>query len=113
MISRVVSLIAIGSCVLVAASFVLFAHDQLSGASKHQQNEIAATANPTAAPTAPAKEPQVRRYIDSAATTLTAPFTSIISSHNPWARRGVPTLLALFAYGLGLSFVARSLRVPV
>jgi hypothetical protein len=97
MIHRGLVLIAIGCSVLVAASFALFARDQLAGASKHQQNQLAA--GPTTAPYVPGVVPpathhaQPRRFIDSG-----------------WVTHGLPTFFALLVYGVGLGYLARYSR---
>jgi hypothetical protein len=96
---------------LVLASFGLFAHDQISGASQHQVTEIA-----SGAPTSPGVTPvnphhaQPRRFIDGAAHTLTAPFRSLFQSSSQWAQRGFVTICALLLYGFGLGFLARYSR---
>jgi hypothetical protein len=114
MIHRGLVLIAIGCSVLVAASFALFARDQLAGASKHQQNQLAA--GPTTAPYVPGVVPpathhaQPRRFIDGAARALTAPFRSIVQSDSGWVTHGLPTFFALLVYGVGLGYLARYSR---
>jgi len=105
-------LAALGCCLLVAASFALFTTDQLAGASRHQVGELAGTApQPATLPTAgsaPARPlGQPRRFIDSAAEKLTAPFAGLVPSDNPWVAHGVPTLVALLVYGVGLGYLAR------
>ncbi len=105
---RALVLTALVCCGLVTASFTLFARDQLAGASKHQQSEIAANA-----PTSPGVAAihhgaaQPRRFIDGAWTTLTAPFRSIVPSDSAWVEKAVPTFFALLVYGVGLGFIAR------
>jgi hypothetical protein len=102
---------------MIAASFVMFARDQVAGASRHQQNELvvgASTPAATSAPKhrlAPAKKSQPRAFIDGAAHTLTGPFDSVISSANPWVAHGVPAVLGLLIYGLAIGFVARMTRL--
>jgi hypothetical protein len=109
-IHRLLVLTAIALCGLVAASFVLFAREQLAGASAHQQRElVTSTQTPLLAPS-PHVEAQPRRFIDGAASTLTSPFASIVPSDSEWIKRGVPTLLALLVYGVGVGFVARYSR---
>jgi hypothetical protein len=98
-------------CTLVAVSFVLFARDQLAGASAHQQKAVA-TSTTLAGPTRivvkkPSDELQPRQFIDDAAHALTSPFDSFVHSGGEWARHGVPALLALFVYGVGLGYLAR------
>jgi hypothetical protein len=99
-------------CVLVLASFVLFAHDQMAGASQRQQTaELPGGAQVFAAPPAPPhKHAQPRRFIDGAANALTSPFRSVIQSSNDWVNHGIPAVLALVVYGLGLGYLARFSR---
>jgi hypothetical protein len=98
-------------CVLVTASFAMFARDQMAGASKHQQNEIIAgnptTTGPVALHQATA---QPRRFIDAAARDLTSPFRSLIQTDSQWVLHGAPTLLALLVYGVGIGYLARYSR---
>jgi hypothetical protein len=120
-VSRGLVLVSLVSCTVIAASFALFARDQLASASQRQQTEVAASApanpapssNPapstTVAPSA-SKPPQPRAILDHAANALTSPFHSIVQSTSPWMQRGVPTLLALLVYGLGLRWLARFSR---
>lgn len=93
---------------LVLCSFVLFAHDQAAAGSRHQQSELVGGTAPTAPATV--KHSQPRRFIDAAARALTSPFRSLVHSSNPWATHGVPALLGLLVYGLGLGFLARFSR---
>jgi hypothetical protein len=110
-IHRALLVTALVCCALVAASFVLFARDELAGASKHQQNEIAsATPAATPGPKPIHEEGQPRRTIDTAAHVLTTPFRSIVQSDSQWVQRGLPTILALLLYGAGLGYLARYSR---
>ena len=106
-ISRVLRLTAFACCVLIVASFAMFARDQMAGASQHQQTELVAGAHPTAASSTPVKHAQPRRLIDSVAKDLTRPFDAIVQSSNLWVKHGLPTLFALLVYGLGLGYLAR------
>jgi hypothetical protein len=106
-ISRVLRLTAFACCALVVASFAMFARDQVAGASQHQQTALVAGAHPTAASTAPVKHAQPRRSIDAAAKVLTKPFAAIVQSTNLWVTHGLPAVLALLVYGLGLGYLAR------
>jgi hypothetical protein len=106
---RAIATLSTVCCVLVLASFALFARDQMAGASKHQQTAEL----PDAAAIAPkpaAVHAQPRRFIDGAASTLTSPFHSVIQSDNAWVDHGIPTVLALAVYGLGLGYLARFSR---
>lgn len=108
MIHRALHLLSLFCCLIVAASFVLFAHDQVAGASRHQ-TELIGSGTPIAASTTTSVK-QPRAFIDGADKTLTSPFTSIIKTNNPWVDHGVPAALALVVYGFGLGFIARYAR---
>jgi hypothetical protein len=103
-------LIAFACCALVVASFVMFARDQVAGASIHQQNEITTGRTPGPTPVSVKPKQQPRRLIDEAARTLTSPFRSIVQSDSQWIVHGVPTIVALLVYGAGLGFLARYSR---
>ena len=92
----------------MAASFAMFMRDQLSGASKHQVEEIA-TSPALTGPLhyTPTQHAQPRRFIDDAASTLESPFKSIVQSDSEWVLHGVPAVLALLVFGGGLGYVAR------
>jgi hypothetical protein len=103
-------------CLIVIASFALFAIEQTSSASTHQQNEL------SGGPSTPSSSTQdshkhksaVHRTIDEVSSTLTSPFSGITTGwHSEWAVRCVTLLLALLVYGFGLGFLARVVRVRV
>jgi hypothetical protein len=118
-LSTMLRLLSRIACLIVVASFVLFVVSQTSSASEKQQNEVSAIApvssrTDTPAKRAPKKESGVREAIDEASAKLTSPFKGVTSgSRNQWAIRGVGLVLALLAYGFGLGFLARMLRVRV
>ena len=102
-------------CLIVIASFAIFAIDQTKSASVHQQQELkvgtkeALTNPPTKAST---HESSVHEAIDEASNQLTSPFSGITSgSSSEWAIHGVNLVLALAVYGFGLGFLARVVRV--
>jgi hypothetical protein len=109
---RVLAIISTVFCVLVLASFALFARDQMAAGSQHQQTaELPnAAALASSRPAAPHEHAQPRRFIDGAASALTSPFHSIVQSNNDWVDHGVPTVLALLVYGAGLGYLARFSR---
>src|SRR5436305_14937257 len=111
MIHRGLVLISLVCSGLVLASFGMFALDQLSGASKNQQNQIASGV-PTQPGVAPKSQnhPQPRRFIDEAAGRLTSPFRSVVQSNNDWVMHAVPLFFALLVYGMGLGYLARYSR---
>jgi len=113
-ISRLLRSVSLVCCALIVMSFAMFARDQMAGASEHQQTELVAGANTAAAPTAIThKHSQPRQSIDDAAKTLTSPFSAVVKSSNPWVDHGLPTILALIAYGVGLGYLARFASVRV
>jgi hypothetical protein len=101
-------LIALVCAAFVLVSFALFARDQFSGASTHQQQQIDSGAPrvPGVAPP-PKRHGQPRRFIDDAARTLESPFAHVVDSSDGWVKHGVPTLLGIALYGFGLGFAAR------
>ncbi|HMD57643.1 MAG TPA: hypothetical protein VKG82_09260 [Solirubrobacteraceae bacterium] len=110
-------------CLIVIASFVVFAADQTKTASGHQQEQVAAAGTGPAtskgvaagaAKAGPSKEGSVHKAIDEASSGLTSPFSGLVSgASSEWATRGVKLLAALLVYGFGLGFLARTLRVRV
>jgi hypothetical protein len=102
-------LVSMVTALIVLVSFALFAHDQISGASDHQQREIVAGApiDRGISPSADRRHGQPRRFIDDAAAKLEAPFRAAVSSSNAWLERVIPAALALAVYGFGIGYVAR------
>jgi hypothetical protein len=119
MLVPLVVVLRIGSriaCLIVAVSFGLFAINQTSSASTHQQEALNGTnGGPTSTPAAhPAQEGEVRKAIDEVAGKLTSPFSGITAgSTSQWVIRGVGTVMALLVYGVGIGFLARFLRLRV
>src|ERR1035438_7375059 len=113
MTNVVVRLLRIGSfviCLIVLASFAIFAVGQTDSASKHQQEAI----NGPSTHVAVSHESSVHKAIDEASGELTSPFAGVVSSSSgEWAVRGVKLLIALVVYGFGLGYLARVLRVRV
>ncbi len=102
-------------CLIVIASFTIFAVDQTKGASAHQQQELtvgtkaALTETPKSTAT---HESGLHEAIDEASNKLTSPFSGVTSgSSSEWAIHGVNLLLALAIYGFGLGYLARVIRV--
>ena len=111
MIYRLLRLISFACCLIVVASFALFADDQLGKASTHQQQQLLSPASQAAVakgkPRTVAHHGQPREFIDGAAGKLTAPMRSLISSKNAWVLHFWELGSALLVYGLGLGFLAR------
>lgn len=106
-IQRILVVSSFVCCALVCISLALFARDQATGASRHQQHEVVAGIPASRPARRPKPAQQPRRFIDGAAHALTSPFDSIVQSDNPWVLHAVPALLALLVYGVGLRFLAR------
>ena len=106
MIQQTLKLAACACCAIVALSFVMFARDEIAAGSQHQTQELASSSAPaTHVPAKPKSQP--RRFIDGAAHDLTSPFDSVVASDSAWVSHGVPTVLALLVYGVGLGYAAR------
>jgi hypothetical protein len=99
-------------CLIVATSFLLFAIDQTSTASGHQQEELgskAPVAHTTAGTTA--HESGFRKGLDEVSEELTAPVAGLTSSASEWGERGLRLIFALLVYGFAFGYVARVIRV--
>ena len=113
-IAKVLSLASLLCCLVVAASFLIFVLDQTSNASATQQSQIAAAGpGPSQShTTTSAKASGVHGTIDEIAGKVTSPFSGITSGwSSEWVVRGVDLLLTLALYGLGLSYLAKMIRV--
>jgi hypothetical protein len=121
---RALSVISTVCCLIVLASFVVFAVNQTSAASRGQVAELGGSITPATATaatnvaaregsarTAPTKSP-LHKWLDDTAETLRSPFSSLTSaSHSEWYVRGLGTLLALLFYGFLLRFIARAVQL--
>jgi hypothetical protein len=112
---------AIIACAIVALSFLYFAVDQTSNASKASvaeinQNTNVKPENATKLPNPPHAIEELRdqenskfhEWVDEADDVLLSPFTGITNSNAIWVRRLVPLALALLIYGVGGLYLARS-----
>jgi hypothetical protein len=97
-------------CLIVIASFVIFAVGETKSASNHQQEAISGPSEQVKV----SHKSGLHKAIDEASGKLTSPFADIVSSSSgEWAVRGVKLLIALVVYGFGLSYLARVLRVRI
>jgi hypothetical protein len=105
------------ACLIVIVAFAIFAVEQTDKASTRQQNALKGTAIGNAAPhvaDAPVHEGAVHKAIDEVAKGLTSPFSGVTAgSSSQWVVRGVGTGLALLVYGIGVGYLARTLRIRV
>jgi hypothetical protein len=110
--------VAIAASAILLVSFGLFALDETREASKStvaavEGLQATRAANPSASQERARERvhSKVREAIDDADDILVAPFAPIADdSSSSWARRGLPTLLALIVYGFGLAFLSRFMR---
>jgi hypothetical protein len=117
----VIRLVAIVLSGFVLVGFAFFAADELDRGSKTQQQALANElqgSSPEDIPIAPtpadeaareAAHGDVRELVDDVNDVLLGPFTNLVDSDEVWVARGVPTILALLLYGVGLGFLANML----
>jgi hypothetical protein len=124
MLQSLLRYLSIAISAILVLSFVMFVTDQSDTATAHevatlgQENDGPGTVQPPAAQT-PAPQPaaekhgQPRKAIDDAADKLIKPFDGLVSnSTSKWARKGVPTLIALLVFGFGLNLLGGYLPKP-
>jgi hypothetical protein len=116
-----VRLLAIFCSGLVILGFAYFATDELDRGSKAQQSKLdrelsGEVGDPTPIAPSPAQEAErekvnggFREAVDDANDVLLGPFTNLIDSNDRWVGHGVPAVLALLLYGLGLGTLANML----
>lgn len=116
-----VRLVAILTSGIVLLGFAFFATDELGRGSQTQQNKLdrevtGSVVDP--APIAPTTDQEVareqvngtfREWVDDANDVLLGPFTNIVDSDDRWVTHGLPAILALLLYGLGLGMLANML----
>jgi hypothetical protein len=97
-------------CLIVACSFLLFAVNQTSTASGHQQELL--NGQPSAQTASGAKHASgLRQAVDDASDELTSPVAGLASSPGEWSDHAIRLAFALLVYGFGLGYLARVLRV--
>jgi hypothetical protein len=116
-----VRLLAIVCSGLVLLGFAFFATDELDRGSKTQQGKLdrelsGEVGDPTPIAPTPIQEAarervngMFREGVDDINDVLLGPFTNLVDSNDRWVSHGVPTLLALLLYGLGLGTLANML----
>ena len=112
---RLLRIASFALCLIVIASFMIFAVGQTKTASDHQQEQVTESSGTRGASlVSTKKDSSLHKTIDEASEQVTSPFAGLVSkSSGEWAVRGVNLLLALIVYGFGLGFLARMLRVRV
>ncbi|HXW58072.1 MAG TPA: hypothetical protein VEJ23_01210 [Solirubrobacteraceae bacterium] len=113
-LAKLLTWASVAACLVVIASFAIFAINQTASASARQQEEVFGTPRAATGQPSTAKEDTAHRVIDEVAGELTSPFSSITAgSSSEWVVHGVDLLCALVVYGLGLGYLARVIRVRV
>jgi hypothetical protein len=102
--------VAIAATLFLVTGFAMFAGDEMSHASSQQVTYLSGGSTSQEKARESHHSP-VREAIDDVDDPLLRPFTGVADSRNHWVRQGVPTLLALLVYGLGLGFLARYVRI--
>jgi hypothetical protein len=117
-LARVLKFASLALCLVVIASFALFAINRTSDASAHQQQEVNGTAggagepSSAIAPDSGGRKGSARRTIDEISEAVTSPFAALTEgSSSEWVIHGVDLAVALVVYGFGLGYVARTIRV--
>ncbi len=96
----------------------MFALDETDKGSKAQQAKLERELGTRTDPIAPNAEQEavrernngpVREAIDDANDVLLAPFVDLVDSDSSWVNHGIPALLGLLIYGVGLGFLANML----
>ena len=118
----VIRLAAVIASILVLLGFAFFAVDEMDKGSKTQQTAVGeGTGTPAASEVvaiAPAPDEENAREkrngaaqeaVDDVNDVLLGPFVGLIDSDDAWVNHGVPALLAVLLYGVGLGFLANLL----
>jgi hypothetical protein len=120
-IGSIIRWAALIACAFVTLSFLYFAVNQTSTASKNQVSAIDGGSgvkpeSATKLPDPPKKIEALREkendglheFIDDGDDILLSPFTGVSNSSSIWARRLIMLALALLIYGLGGLYLARA-----
>jgi hypothetical protein len=117
----VIRFVAIAVSVIVVLGFAMFAIDETDKGSKTQQAKLAEELRDSSDPVVPvvpdareeaareASHGTVREAIDDVNDVLLRPFVDLVDSDSAWVNHGIPALLALLIYGVGLGFLANML----
>jgi hypothetical protein len=115
---RVIAIVCSG---LVLLGFAFFATDELDRGSRTQQNKLDTElkgdlGDPAPIAPTPIQEAarerangKFREAVDDSNDVLLGPFKNVVDSNDRWVTHGVPLVLALLLYGLGLGTLANML----
>jgi hypothetical protein len=109
-IDRALRSIAVVTSAVIALSFVLFAVEEVREASNRQVAVVSPGAEQESRRAA--GHTKAREALDDVNDVILRPFAGVPgNAENVWALRGIPALLGLLLYGLGLAYLARRLDV--
>src|SRR3954467_7903890 len=105
---------AVVACAIVVLGFMTFANEEASRGSDEQVARVGQAMNDPvpAADAERAREKEhgeARETLDDANDLLLTPFAGVVDSKDVWVQRLAPTVLALLAYGVGLTLLANFL----
>ena len=111
MIASALKAASIVCAAILLVSFGLFAIDEFQEGSEEtvqtlEGNEVVAPTTDEGERAREAQNGDVRELVDDANDVLVDPFEGVVDSNDSWVQRGVPTLLALLVFGLGLRLLA-------
>jgi hypothetical protein len=117
-IAGLLRLASVVICLIVVASFTIFAVDQANGASGNLREALVKGApsntndeGPSTSASSPAGEGGVHKAVDEVSNSLLSPFSGITAGWTSiWTIKVVDVLLTLVVYGFGLGFLARVLK---
>lgn len=121
-LSGILRLVSIVFCVVAVAWFLGFALEQSKTASAHQQAEVNAAAPASQRTTTSTTMPSgngsqsgksgFHKALDDVFAKIFSPFSALTKGiSSQWTLHIADTLLALLIYGVGLGFIARTLRL--
>jgi hypothetical protein len=117
MIPALLRYASIAISAIVILSFAMFVTDQSNRSTRQEvatlgdETSSASAPQPAAAQqpatATPKKHGQPRKAIDDADKAILQPFHGFVAnSKSEWARKGIPSMLALLVFGFGLSMLA-------
>jgi hypothetical protein len=107
--------LAVAMSAIVVLGFVMFAVDEADKGSQTQQQKLESELGSGPAPSTEQEAARERHHgafreaVDDANDVLLTPFADLIDSDSAWVNHGIPALLALLVYGLGLGLLANML----
>lgn len=119
MIPSALRIASLAATAVLVLSFALFAIDESKASSSETvqtlegSDPVSLDGTAVAAPTTDegerareAKNGEFRELVDDANDYLVDPFEGVVESSDSWVQRGIPALLALLVFGLGLRILA-------